>query len=85
MGGRQGVERDQDPYLQAALATASKSRQVQGGQGVCGLDLLDTPQGGNEEVEGQVEFFDQYFIRLTRNGEPNLFLYKHDIKYLYES
>ena len=24
------------------------------------------------------------FIRLTREGKPNLFLYKHDIKYLHE-
>lgn len=38
----------------------------------------------NEEVEGTIEFFDQSFIRLTRDGEPNLFLFKHDIKYLYE-
>jgi sRNA-binding regulator protein Hfq len=39
---------------------------------------------GNEEVEGVVEFFDESFIRLTRTGAPNLFLYKHDIKYLME-
>jgi sRNA-binding regulator protein Hfq len=39
---------------------------------------------GNEEVEGVVEFFDESFIRITRTNEPNLFLYKHDIKYLYE-
>jgi host factor-I protein len=38
----------------------------------------------NEEVDGIVEFYDTHFIRLTRDGEPNLFLYKHDIKYLYE-
>ena len=38
----------------------------------------------NSEVEGIVEFYDVDFIRLTRDGEPNLFLYKHDIKYLYE-
>jgi len=38
----------------------------------------------NEEVSGLVEFFDQSFIRLTRQGQPNLFLFKHDIKYLYE-
>ena len=38
----------------------------------------------NPEVEGIVEFYDATFIRLTREGEPNLFLYKHDIKYLYE-
>jgi host factor-I protein len=38
----------------------------------------------NQEVEGTVEFYDANFIRLTRHGEPNLFLFKHDIKYLYE-
>jgi len=38
----------------------------------------------NSEVEGIVELYDVDFIRLTREGEPNLFLYKHDIKYLYE-
>jgi sRNA-binding regulator protein Hfq len=39
----------------------------------------------NSEVAGTVEFYDVDFIRLTRTGEPNLFLYKHDIKYLYEA
>ena len=38
----------------------------------------------NQEVEGVIEFYDAHFIRLTRDGDPNLFLYKHDIKYLYE-
>ncbi len=38
----------------------------------------------NEEVEGVIEFYDVHFIRLTREGQPNLFLYKHDIKYLSE-
>ena len=38
----------------------------------------------NEEVSGIIEFYDSNFIRVTRDGAPNLFLYKHDIKYLYE-
>jgi len=38
----------------------------------------------NQEVEGLVEFYDTNFIRITRDGEPNLFLFKHDIKYIYE-
>ncbi len=38
----------------------------------------------NEEVEGIIEFYDANFIRLTRHNAPNLFLFKHDIKYLYE-
>ena len=39
----------------------------------------------NQEVDGTIEFYDANFIRLTRTGEPNLFLFKHDIKYLYEA
>ena len=38
----------------------------------------------NDEVQGLVEFFDASFIRITRHNAPNLFLFKHDIKYLYE-
>jgi host factor-I protein len=37
-----------------------------------------------EEVVGTIEYYDQSFIRLTREGEPNLFIFKHDIKYLSE-
>jgi host factor-I protein len=38
----------------------------------------------NEEISGFVEYFDQRFLRITRDGEPNLFVFKHDIKYLIE-
>jgi len=37
-----------------------------------------------EEVVGTIEYYDHSFIRLTREGEPNLFIFKHDIKYLQE-
>jgi len=37
-----------------------------------------------EEVRGTVEYYDQRFIRITRENVPNLFIFKHDIKYLYE-
>jgi host factor-I protein len=39
----------------------------------------------DEEVEGIVEFYDESFLRITRDGAPNLFIYKHDIKYLFEA
>jgi sRNA-binding regulator protein Hfq len=38
----------------------------------------------NEEVHGQIEYFDQRFLRVTRDNLPNLFVFKHDIKYLIE-
>ncbi len=38
----------------------------------------------NEEFSGTIEFYDSSFIRLTREDGPNLFIYKHDIKYILE-
>jgi host factor-I protein len=38
----------------------------------------------NEEVCGTIEYYDSAFLRLTREGAPNLFIFKHEIKYLYE-
>ena len=37
-----------------------------------------------ELLHGTVEYYDRHFIRLTRAEGPNLFVYKHEIKYLYE-
>lgn len=39
----------------------------------------------DEELEGIIEFYDESFLRLTRDGLPNLFVYKHDVKYLWEA
>ena len=38
----------------------------------------------NDEIDGIVEFYDDAFLRVTRDGQPNLFIFKHDIKYLHE-
>jgi len=38
----------------------------------------------NQEVTGVIEYYDQSFIRVTRESQPNLFIFKNQIKYLYE-
>jgi sRNA-binding regulator protein Hfq len=38
----------------------------------------------NTEVDGVMEFYDTRFIRLGRANAPNLFVFKHEIKYLLE-
>lgn len=38
----------------------------------------------DELVEGTIEYYDTAFIRLTRQDNQNLFIFKHDIKYLWE-
>jgi len=37
-----------------------------------------------EIFRGIIEYYDQRFIRITRKGEPNLFIFKQDIKYFCE-
>jgi len=38
----------------------------------------------NQEHTGTVDYFDADMVRITRSGQPNLFLFKHDIKYVVE-
>ena len=37
-----------------------------------------------EIVRGWIEYYDKNMIRLTREGAPNLFIFKHDIAYIAE-
>jgi host factor-I protein len=37
-----------------------------------------------EEVKGWIEYYDRDIIRVTRDTQPNLFIYKSRVKYLYE-
>ncbi len=37
-----------------------------------------------EVVYGWVEYYDKSMIRLTREGAPNLFIFKHEIMYIAE-
>jgi host factor-I protein len=39
---------------------------------------------GGEIVEGWIEYYDKYMVRLTRESQPNLFIFKHDIMYIAE-
>jgi host factor-I protein len=35
-------------------------------------------------VKGWIEYYDRRMVRLTRDGEPNLFIFKHEIAYIAE-
>jgi host factor-I protein len=35
-------------------------------------------------VKGWIEYFDDGMLRLTRDGKPNLFIYKHQIRSISE-
>ena len=38
-----------------------------------------------EQVRGWIEYFDEVMLRLTREGKPNLFIYKHQIRTISEA
>jgi host factor-I protein len=38
-----------------------------------------------ETVKGWIEYFDDTMLRLTREGQPNLFIYKHQIRTISEA
>ncbi len=38
-----------------------------------------------ETVRGWIEYFDDAMVRLTREGLPNLFIYKHQIRSIAEA
>lgn len=37
-----------------------------------------------EEVRGVIEWYDKNCIKLVRNGQPNMMIYKPSIKYMYK-
>ncbi len=37
-----------------------------------------------EVVRGWIEYYDKNMVRLTRDNQPNLFIYKHEIMYIAE-
>ena len=39
---------------------------------------------GGETVKGWIEYYDKNMVRLTREGSPNLFIFKHEIMYIAE-
>ncbi len=38
-----------------------------------------------ETVRGWIEYYDRNMLRLTREGQPNLFIFKHQVAYIAES
>ena len=40
--------------------------------------------GNDEQLRGHIEWYDKACIKVNREGEPNLLVFKHSIKYLYK-
>jgi host factor-I protein len=64
----------EDTYEEAAYlkSLGEKQRAVS-------LKLRD-----GEVVRGWIEYYDRNMVRLTRENQPNLFIFKHEIMYIAE-
>jgi host factor-I protein len=79
-----------------ALANKSKRRQKAPPAGETGQEALylrylsekqipvSVKLSDGESVLGWIEYFDDRMIRLTREGKPNLFIYKQQIRTIAE-
>lgn len=38
-----------------------------------------------EQLRGQIEWYDKTCIKVNREGDPNLLVYKHSIKYMHKA
>src|SRR5271169_1679292 len=63
-----------DTHQEAAYLKALGEKQAP-----VSIKLMD-----GEVVRGWIEYYDRRMVRLTRDGAPNLFIFKHDIAYIAE-
>lgn len=47
-------------------------------------ELVSVKLMHGEIVTGWIEYYDKHMVRLTREGAPNLFIFKHEIMYITE-
>jgi len=73
------VKKSKSPPPEETFEEAAYLRQLGEKQKSVSIKL----QGG-ETVKGWIEYYDKHMIRLTREGAPNLFIFKHEIIYIAE-
>src|SRR5438874_11062205 len=62
----------EDTFEEAAFLKALGEKQKS-----VSVKLMD-----GQTVSGWIEYYDKHMIRLTREGAPNLFIFKHEIMYI---
>ena len=67
------------PPPEETLEEASYLKQLGEKQKAVSIRLL-----GGEVVRGWIEYYDRNMLRLTREGAPNLFIFKSEIAYIAE-
>ncbi len=67
------------PPPEETFEEAAYLKQLGEKQKLVTVKLMD-----GETVRGWIEYYDRNMIRLTRDGAPNLFIFKHEIMWIAE-
>ena len=76
-GSPNAVKRGRTPPPEDTLEEAAFLKSLGEKQKDVSVKLMD-----GETVRGWIEYYDKNMIRLTREGAPNLFIFKHEIMYI---
>ncbi len=77
--GSSGGKRGRTPPPEETFEEASFLKTLGEKQKPVSLKLMD-----GQVVRGWIEYYDKNMVRLTREGAPNLFIFKHEIMYIAE-
>jgi host factor-I protein len=78
-GNPNAAKRSRTPPPEETYEEASFLKALGEKQKPVSVKLMD-----GEIVRGWIEYYDKKMVRLTREGAPNLFIFKHEIMYITE-
>jgi host factor-I protein len=78
-GNPNAVKRSRTPPPEDTFEEASFLKALGEKQKLVNIKLMD-----GQIVRGWIEYYDKNMVRLTREGAPNLFIFKHEIMYIAE-
>jgi host factor-I protein len=78
-GNSNAAKRGRTPPPEETFEEASFLKALGEKQKPVSVKLMD-----GQTVSGWIEYYDKHMVRLTRDGAPNLFIFKHEIMYIAE-
>ena len=78
-GNPNAAKRGRTPPPEETFEEASFLKALGEKQKPVSVKLMD-----GQTVSGWIEYYDKHMVRLTREGAPNLFIFKHEIMYIAE-
>jgi len=78
-GNPNAGKRGRTPPPEETFEEAGFLKALGENQKTVSLKLMD-----GQIVTGWIEYYDKHMVRLTREGQANLFIFKHEIMYIAE-